>query len=62
MNGGHYLARDLGDDVVSDTDFHSGDGDSLVSAPQTWKLQGNDTEKMLGDFQFVIGDYICWIG
>lgn len=60
MNGGHYLARDLGDVVVvSDTDFHNEDGDSLVSAPQAWKLQGNDTEKILGDFQFVIGDYIC---
>lgn len=33
-------------------------GVSLVSEPQTLPLQGHETERMLGDSQFVIGDFV----
>ena len=58
---GQYLGRDLGDVVISDTALQAKDDDGrggLVPEPQTLPLQGHDTERMLGDFQFVIGDFV----
>ena len=58
---GHYLGRDLGDVVISGTTFQAKGDDGrggLASEPQTLPLQGHNTERMLGDFQFVIGDFV----
>lgn len=58
---GHYLGRDLGDVVISGTTFQAKGDDGrggLASEPQTLPLQGHNTERRLGDFQFVIGDFV----
>ena len=55
---GHYLGRDLGDVVISGTTFQAKGDDGrggLASEPQAL---GRNTERMLRDFQFVIGDFV----
>lgn len=53
---GRYMSKDMGSVIVGARDFGNGNnnenGDSLLP------LQGDDADKMLQDFRFVVGDYI----
>lgn len=61
---GRYLSKDVGSVVVGPKDSpYRGENDeenggSAATGPRALRLQGNDADKTLQDFRFVIGDYV----
>ncbi|KAK2750058.1 hypothetical protein FQN55_002776 [Onygenales sp. PD_40] len=54
---GRYLSRDMGSVIIGPRDDGDRrDGDRPANAPQ--KFQGEEADKCLQDFRFVIGDYV----
>ncbi|OAX85544.1 hypothetical protein ACJ72_00082 [Emergomyces africanus] len=54
---GRYLSRDMGSVIVGPSD-DTGKGEKDRPANGALKLQGDEADKCLQDFRFVIGDYV----
>ncbi|OJJ45824.1 hypothetical protein ASPZODRAFT_33472, partial [Penicilliopsis zonata CBS 506.65] len=57
---GRYLSKDMGSVIVGDREGKQHDGNEKNSdgSARTYRLQGDDADKMLQDMRFVIGDFV----